>query len=297
MLLVIGESHTVFWGRNRYGHYPQVKCVIVTGGLAFNLSTESGEVGKHGKTIIEIINSNPGYSAILLCFGEIDSRMHILKQAIKQSTSLSQQVSVVANRYLNFINILRSLVNVPIFIWGPIATCPQFGAYPKSDPPFLCIGSETERNAITIMLNRALSEGLKKQNNCFHFTMLDKLISPDLLTDTSYYIDDIHLGFKATEYAVAEFNRIALEHDLNLPNYFDPIGSFINSRTTLSDISNTCRIVHISSNSTESVPTKIIRENMKELQIFCTMVEDQPTVAIDIGYSAYVKAPRCDSWI
>ena len=75
----------------------------------------------------------------MLCFGEIDCRCHIVKQADKRKVPTEMVVKDCVNNYFEVIDELNQL-GFKVFIWNAVPTAESF----NTDYPIY--GSHLERN-------------------------------------------------------------------------------------------------------------------------------------------------------
>lgn len=295
MLFVFGDSHSVIWGRrlisresSRESKFPLVKIHHLGPALAYNLMGTDGDVGKWGKEIISLLNNTDlPCSSLMLSFGEIDIRLHVIKRAIASGKSIDETVSIIVQRYIEFIDILRSKVSVPMFVWGPLASAKDFTPY---DPIFSCIGSEVERNSATKSFNNMLKVSCKKLDRVYFFSLSEKYIDLTLSTKDNLIDDCQHMGLGALEEAIAVFNSIIKDNGLNLPDYFDLSPSLRQGGAHMKNISGNARIIHMSSNYETELPKSIMRDVSNKGYVFHTNNDDNPSVLIDIGYAAAVRS-------
>ena len=88
MLIVFGDSHSrTLSGRvevNLPIGYKNIRNHFLEGALAYNLMDDDGSLGKWGSEIIERLKNEQNITGIMLVFGEIDIRAHIIKDLMKK---------------------------------------------------------------------------------------------------------------------------------------------------------------------------------------------------------------------
>lgn len=150
------------------------------------------------------------HARILSCLGEIDLRVHVLKQARLQNRTYRQIVDDILEQYLAFLLRLQD-AGYQTACWGPIASqkenCPL-------DPQFPRNGSETERNLATAYFNQRLSDLCQKHGILF-LSIFEQMITSDYQTREEYLsADHCHLGQSALSLALPEFQKLLDPHNL-----------------------------------------------------------------------------------
>lgn len=207
MIYCIGDSHvSVFSGRgtkdNPYtqplfpliakGDLPAFTPIRLGSILAYNL------VGKTSR-IFETLEyyKVSRDDVVLLSFGEIDCRMHILRQAQIFNEPVKSLVEECVARYLIAAQMIANK-EYRVAFWGPIASSiasplPEHLQKPDEFPVF---GSCQERNSITQYFNEYLTQ-LSYAFGFESFSIFPELIHSNYLTRTEYYMDQIHLSQSA----------------------------------------------------------------------------------------------------
>ncbi|MEK6620985.1 MAG: hypothetical protein AABZ13_00700 [Planctomycetota bacterium] len=207
MIYCIGDSHvSVFSGRGTKDNpYQQPLFPTITKGdlpaftpirlgaiLAYNL------VGKTSR-IFEALEyyKVSRDDVVLLSFGEIDCRMHILRQAQIFNAPVKSLVEECVARYLIAAQIIANK-EYRVGFWGPIASsiAPPLPEHLQKPEEFPVFGSCQERNHITQYFNEYLTQ-LGKAFGLETFSIFPELIHSDHLTRTEYYMDQIHLSQSA----------------------------------------------------------------------------------------------------
>ncbi len=291
--VVIGDSHSIIWGGNlcnetlvsrRYNPKSKIQNVEVFWlgpALAYNLMSKDQQLGKWGKKAFEIINflkvKKIEIEYILLSFGEIDIRVHVIKQALMSNVSIEKIVDDLTTRFINFSKIFFTEFRIPLLLWEPISTVPQFY---KMHPS---IGSEKERNYATELFSNLLKKkssfmrdkGLK----IYSFGIFNKTTT-NYDTHIDYKEDGLHLNLNGFQLAIKEIEILSKNEGLDCEKYFlKNIHNFKNFKEL--DI-------------TEEVKFKISSEYLLPSTLthdfgrgFCfhTNKERNPTLYIDIGYA------------
>ncbi len=142
-------------------------------------------------------------SVVLLCFGEIDCRVHAVKQAEKENIPLETVVEKIVKEYLDGLDIFPK--GCKIYLWSPVAS----GTFTKElVEEFPSYGTCKERNRATELFG----EELKKQaeaRNVGVLSIFKNLIDGDYNTIEKYYSKDkCHISQKAWKFAKDELMKI-----------------------------------------------------------------------------------------
>jgi hypothetical protein len=195
----IGDSHTSFFtGDNKIQpEYPTIGYSVISNiltyrigaPLAYNLC-EKNSNSKSNQKLFEIVEKiDSKNSILLLSFGEIDCRAHLLKQAALQNKELDIILNECIERYIKVIHQLRSMGFI-VCVWNAIPTAMGLENVSYEYPYF---GNFVERNKITAKFNNKLIENQVKYDFQF-YGVFEKIIAPDWSTNEKYYFDKIHLN-------------------------------------------------------------------------------------------------------
>ncbi|MFT3980985.1 MAG: FkbM family methyltransferase [Ferruginibacter sp.] len=195
----IGDSHTSFFtGYNKiqpeypeYGYSIAKNIVTYRLGspLAYNLS-EFNSKTKSREKLFEILQKlDPACDVVLLSFGEVDCRAHIIRQAEKNNQSIESVVQNCVYRYLTVVDEIVQL-GFNVFVWNAIPTAMGFEGVAFEYPYH---GTYEQRNKSCIIFNTLLEENAGKKG--FNYIGIsDKIINEDLSTNEKFYFDKIHLN-------------------------------------------------------------------------------------------------------
>ncbi len=201
VLIVAGDSHTGVW--TAVGEQAEPLPGVVShnvwegGALAWSLATENGASQVRERTLQIVREAADGdfQGWILLSFGEVDLRCHILKHAAQ--IGLHQAVKRCVDRYLRFIDEAKAVYG-RLGIWAPIASGssgPAFNAdYPTQ-------GTEIDRNFATMLFTGLLRKGLEGKGVPV-LSVLDLMILDNGKTDGGYLRDGCHLSQAIVPYLV-----------------------------------------------------------------------------------------------
>lgn len=206
----IGDSHvSVFSGHNKIVHgFPfsgdkltPFRTYHIGPYLAFNLSS-SNHISR--RIIFDILSVIPQKSMILLCFGEIDCRNHLVKQSQIQNKSLYEIVQSCVEKYLHFILEIKNKGYKPI-VWGPVATS-NSEIIINQNPQFSSYGTYQIRNQSIKLFNNILEQKCAEENISF-ISILKFLLNDDMTSKSEYYLDSIHLSQNAIPIITKAFSK------------------------------------------------------------------------------------------
>jgi len=202
-ILVIGDSHSSFFGGTETIlpfqaaaplRGPVFEVHHVGPGLAASLVERESENNTRAKALNALRGRDPATTrAVILCFGEIDCRFHIVRRAgsdaFGNKTRLRRSIEVTAHRYLSFV-LEVALAGFRPIIFGPIAT-----TLLRYEPPYEwpTLGSTVERNEVTRELNDMLCT-LSMPHRIDFISIFECLIDHTLQTRNEFYFDGVHLG-------------------------------------------------------------------------------------------------------
>lgn len=199
----IGDSHVSLfsgkdeivpvWNEPHEDLLPQFRTYRLGAMLAYNLATE----GHEGRDkLFTCVKATSKTAKVLLCFGEIDCRAHIVKQAQAQDKSIVEIAGLVAYRYFTVVKEIAALRQT--IVWG---STPQSAAIHSSNK-FPTVGTQEERNEATAAFNAILHAHCKEAGigwaNIFY-----RIVNTDtMLSDPSYFFDTAHMNQKALPFAL-----------------------------------------------------------------------------------------------
>lgn len=204
MIHCIGDSHVaVFSGMDlEDGKYcdtlPLFRTHYLGPHTAFNLPKRMDAVGRiirdHGK---------PGDS-VMLCFGEIDCRAHLVRQSEIQGRPLEEVVDECADQYFQVVEFVRNL-GFPVLVWNVVPARAEEIVYGE----YSSYGSCAQRNRAASLLNERLRYlcGLK---DAAFISIFEKLLDRHGKAQPVYYADDIHLSQQAMPLIMEEMDRLGL---------------------------------------------------------------------------------------
>ena len=129
---------------------------------------------------------------VLFCYGEIDIRNHVVRQAGAQRVSVECIVDKILENYLAFLVSMRE-ADFRVACWGPT---PSFPDAEQPSDAFPVHGDEITRNKATLYFNGQL-EKLCRQNNLGFTSIAEKLIDERDRMRRDYFVDGCHLSQNA----------------------------------------------------------------------------------------------------
>lgn len=143
---------------------------------------------------------------IIISLGEIDIRLHVLKQSEQNDKPVESVIDDIIRNYKKLINNLLK-DGYDVCCWGPIAS--QKDTLPE-DPNFPRYGSETDRNNATMIFNQKLRD-ICLEEGAVYLSIYDKLVNSEGMTKAEYLsADNFHLSQRAMPLAIAEFEKAGI---------------------------------------------------------------------------------------
>ncbi len=207
----IGDSHACFFrGQDKIvfsleendSLIPFFKIYHIGPVLAYNLCESNASTQGREKIFELLDNRIPPGSKLLLCFGEIDCRNHILRQSERQKRFFEDVTEECVSRYFQFIKEVNAK-GYEVLVWGVVPNAPDDA---PEYPNFPTCGSCFERNRVTRCFNQKLKELLDAENIKF-ISIFDKLIDSQGLTIKEFYMDFTHLSQNAMGFALEEIRK------------------------------------------------------------------------------------------
>jgi len=206
MIYCVGDSHVEVFSYVNYSPLSSQKFGIYHIGpfLAYTVGDRDHE--NYQKTIKQI-SYFPIGSEILLSFGEIDCRAHILRQAEKHSIST---LSVIKEVVLRYENIIRDVSDkgYKVLVLCPIATA-NVDCFEWNDKAeFPRYGKAVVRNEITKNFCDCLLNSFKGHHNIHVISILKHLLNENMTSKSEYYKKDgVHLSEAAVPIIISEIEK------------------------------------------------------------------------------------------
>jgi len=206
----IGDSHVSFFsGWNKIApvwpvpvkdRLPFFKSYHLGPALAYNLC-EINSQSRGRENLFEVLKTIPPGEKVLLVFGEIDCRAHLLKQADRQNRDIPEVAQECVQRYFSAIEEV-SKMGYEVMVWAAIPSFPC--NYIDSEYP--AYGSPKERNRATRLFNEEI-ERLCRNNGLRFISIFDQLLTKRGNTKIRYYMDFAHLSNKAMPLAIRKLQK------------------------------------------------------------------------------------------
>ena len=205
LIYCIGDSHSSFfsgvdrmqpkWPAQAEACLSLFKVFRIGPSLAYNLAIE-GSRTKGRERLFEVLDTEvPKGSYVMLIFGEIDCRAHVINQAAKRSITIEEVVHSIVEAYSGVIDEVEAL-GYKVIVYNVIPSKRKPPAKSSRDVDHVAVGTCLERNRITKLFNRYLCDHCE-QNEIHFLDVFDSLVDSKELTDTWYYLDSIHLSQRA----------------------------------------------------------------------------------------------------
>jgi len=201
MIYVIGDSHVcALSGKNKiHESFPLdmgdgvsgIRTIRLGAVLAYNLvSLDTRNKGR--QRLFTVLRILPPRANVLLLFGEIDCRAHLIKQAAEQKHPLAAIVRKCVSRYVRVVREVKQL-GFRVGVLAPFAS-----SWDTVDPSieFPCFGTCRERNAVTRLFTDELT-GQCAPLRIPVISVLDDLTDASGDTRPKYFMDGFHLSTQA----------------------------------------------------------------------------------------------------
>lgn len=201
-ILVIGDSHSLFWrGADTLKEAPfaapGIDILHCAAATAFGLTRTDAKYRRVTEKAIH--KARDQYAAVVLSFGEIDCRAHIVKHA---SGDIEREAQRVADAYLAAIEGMRAWNrDCPIILFGPPASTPTARNF--SWPAYPTVGTEAERNRVA----KAFTDRIKREYPTI--SLLDEMVDDDFATHDGVLFDGVHISARLFPLALKRL-RVAI---------------------------------------------------------------------------------------
>ena len=185
ILLRIGASQIAAFGDSHVNAFRGIEGISINylgAATAYNLSSESSSSGGGRRLKEKLKTLDAEANAILLCFGEIDCRAHVVRQAYVANKSIHATAVDTAKAYFNLVLSIKER-GYQVIVYGPHGSGSQFNSF----------GLESHRNTAIKSFNNSLRESCLK-HDIYFFSLNNLLVDPvSLLTRRAWLTDDVHL--------------------------------------------------------------------------------------------------------
>ena len=169
--------------------------------LAYNLNKYGTKTAAREKIEYLINNFIPPNGRLLFCFGEIDIRVHVIKQSEKKKVPVIDIIENIVDNYMAFLKSLKG--GHEIIVWGSVAQqsddIPIDVNYPR-------YGSMISRNQATELYNKILKVACDENGFTF-VSIFPFLVNENMETKGECYMDAVHISRKCWKIAKQEFEK------------------------------------------------------------------------------------------
>lgn len=208
MIHCIGDSHSSFFSgqdmiqpiypERSQDSLPFFRSYRLGSVLAYNLC-EYGTREQGREKIFHLLdNCIPKGEKVMLCFGEIDCRFHLLRQAQVQNRHLEELVNECVDRYYSVICEIKEK-GYSVMVWNAIPSAVEKNSINNEEYPFY--GSMFDRNQAARLFNEYLSSRILN-TDIIMIDIFNSLVTHEGLTKTEYFFDGIHLSQKAMPFVI-----------------------------------------------------------------------------------------------
>jgi hypothetical protein len=201
----IGDSHVSFfsgtdklqpcWPERSDDRLPWFRTFHIGPALAFNL-TRANTSTRGRESLFEVLDQAvPAGARVLLCFGEIDCRAHVLKQAVRRNEQIARIVESVLDAYFLAVREVRAR-GFEVIVYNAVPTRLSTPRRPRRDDDFIAVGSWRERNAAVRLFNAGARDRCASAGALF-LENYPGLVDADDRTVPWFFHDAIHLSQRA----------------------------------------------------------------------------------------------------
>jgi hypothetical protein len=207
MIHCIGDSHSaVFSGEDKMQPiWPEPASNLLPYFKSYRIGPCTAyQLDSKRSVISNILDNNLNHNdKVMFCFGEVDARAHLIKQADIQKRDIKDIVLECTNRYIDSV-LYYKRYNVELLLWGVIASWNESKPY-TGGPSF---GTNIVRNRITKMFN----DNLKNNGNGIKFiSIFEEMLNNDYTTNVEF-LDEwegshMHLSQKTMPLIIEKFKK------------------------------------------------------------------------------------------
>jgi hypothetical protein len=208
-ILAAGDSHSLFWrGRDTMERCESlldgVEAFHLGGATAYNIANEDSP--RAARLRRHLTSHRQSYGLLITCFGEIDCRTHVVKQAELQGRSIEDVAAEVATRYFGFVVSIQREFDIPVAIFGPPPSTPPERRLNNHEYPTR--GTIVERNRAIATLGETLRSATAIEPRLAYFSVLDALIDEEGKTKPDALFDGVHLSVRHMPLALARLDNV-----------------------------------------------------------------------------------------
>lgn len=217
----IGDSHVSFfagadtiqptWPERATEGLPWFRVFHIGSALAFNLSKPNTTTRGREQLFSVLEQAVPAGARVLLCFGEIDCRAHILKQAAKQGLPVETIVATCLDSYFQAVREVQAR-GFEVIVYNAVPSRLNTPRRAKRDDDYIAVGSWQERNQAVRLFNT----GAKQRCELCSAKFLENypgLVDGNDKTETWFFFDAIHLSQRALPLTLRALAKLYPEAD------------------------------------------------------------------------------------
>ena len=184
------------WPQNGNCYFKNIKAYRIGPVLAYSLHKKWH---KGRRLLFKIVKTlNPQNDVVMLCFGEIDSRNQIVKQARSKNMTIDKVVELTVSKYFSVITEIKDL-GFNVWAWNVIL--PQRKYIDSEEYP--SIGTYDERKKATQLFNEKL-RCLCDRGGVKFIYIADEI-------GDEHYLDEIHLSQKAMPITIRKLEDMGIK--------------------------------------------------------------------------------------
>lgn len=217
----IGDSHVSFFGGQDViqPDWPEpsddlLDCFVthhIGPALAYNLSRTGTQTRGREKLFEVLAQVAPRNETVLLCFGEIDCRAHVLKQAAKRAVPVE---TVVAECLEQYFQVVREVMarGVQVIVYNAVPSAISRTRKSKREDDYVAVGDWRARNRALREFNAGAKQRCADSGAKFLETF-PALVNESGRAVSWYYFDTIHLSQRAMPLTLRALAELFPEHN------------------------------------------------------------------------------------
>lgn len=227
----IGDSHVSFfggqdviqpgWPERSNDLLPFFVTHHIGGALAYNLTRSETQMRGREKLFEVLTQAVPPGGAVLLSFGEIDCRAHVLKQAVKRNISVEAVVTECLEQYFQAVREVQRR-GFPVIVYNAVPSAILRARKSGRDDDYVAVGDWRARNAAIRQFNAGAKSRCAECGAKFLETF-PALVDEQGQAVSWYYFDAIHLSQRAMPLTLRALGELFPER--NIPQLPDAIPS------------------------------------------------------------------------
>lgn len=173
--------------------------------LAYNLPRPGTQTRGRERLFEVLEQAVPPGARVLLCFGEIDCRAHVWKQAAQHGKAMAAVVADCLEHYFQVVREVQAR-GFPVVIYNAVPSAITRRGKSRRTDEYAAVGDVWQRNAAI----RAFNEGARQRCAAGNATFLDfgaELLNARGLPIQWYFFDTIHLSQRAMPLALRALAR------------------------------------------------------------------------------------------